>query len=268
MDDFFKELQEENGLTSRKKSGANEIERMFLKLDGFLARNDYAEAEKLLRYYLSEAETDGSFQMRIAVLNELMGLYRKLGRREDAYSAVEKSTAAITAGKLSDTVTDATVSLNAATVYKCFGEDEKALELYEQARIIYERELIPTDERLAGLYNNEALALTSLGRFKQARHFFNNALEIITKKENGAPEAAITYLNLADMTVAESGEGGALQADEYVQLAQRLLDPDKNLRDGNYAFVCEKCAPVFERYGYFDFAEQIKKESERIYEGS
>ena len=265
MNDFFKELQEENGLISRKKNRAGETERMLRSLDGFLARNDYTRAENLLLFYLSEAEADGAFQLRIVVLNELMGLYRKLGRREDAYSAAERSAAAIADENLCGSVTDATVSLNAATVYKCFGENERALESYEHARKIYERELEPTDERLAGLYNNEALALTSLGRFEQSRRLFNVALKIITKKENGTPEAAITYLNLADMTVAEKGENGALQADEYVQLAQKLLAPRKNRRDGNYAFVCEKCAPVFEKYGYLAFAEQLQKESERIY---
>ena len=38
-------------------------------------------------------------------------------------------------------------------------------------------------------------------------------------------------------------------------------------RDGYYAFVCEKCAPAFEYYGWFLDAERLKQEAKRIYEG-
>ena len=37
-------------------------------------------------------------------------------------------------------------------------------------------------------------------------------------------------------------------------------------RDGYYAFVCEKCAPAFDYYGYFADAEEAAKKAESIYE--
>ena len=40
------------------------------------------------------------------------------------------------------------------------------------------------------------------------------------------------------------------------------------LRDGYYAFVCEKCASVFGYYGFFMYEKELHERSRRIYEGS
>lgn len=267
MNEFFKELQEENGLIPRKKSGAADSARMTEKLDILLSHNNYSEAEKLLCSYLREAVDGNLLQLRVAVLNEMMGLYRKTARREKAFECADDALQLIQDENLSDTVTDATVSLNAATVFKCFDENVKAFSLYEHARTVYERDLSPDDERLAGLYNNEALALTSLGEYENARRFFEKALNIMLNSQGGQPEAAVTCLNLADLAVAENGlTDGAIEADGFVCRAAELLDSDEITKDGNYAFVCEKCAPVFDKYGYFAYADELKERAEEIYE--
>ena len=48
--------------------------------------------------------------------------------------------------------------------------------------------------------------------------------------------------------------------------AEELLLDESNAQDGNYAFVCEKCAPTFEYYGWFMTAEELKRRSDGIYE--
>jgi hypothetical protein len=47
-----------------------------------------------------------------------------------------------------------------------------------------------------------------------------------------------------------------------------LLDDPALEHDGYYAFVCDKCAPTLEYYGYFDDARRIREEAERIYAGT
>ena len=37
-------------------------------------------------------------------------------------------------------------------------------------------------------------------------------------------------------------------------------------RDGYYAFVCEKCAPTFDYYGYFLIADDLNERAKAIYE--
>lgn len=269
MNEFFKELQEENGLIKRDGNGSTDIKRILGKIDYALSKNDYRTAERILEYSLEDAKAENRTAKKLIVLNEMTGLYRKTNQKEKAYQAVKKAFETVKEQALSGTVSDATVSLNAATVFNHFGENEKALELYNRAEVIYRKELSDDDDRLAGLFNNRALAFTALKRYTEAEQDCLNALRIMLQKENGAPEAAITCLNLADLIIFRDGyENGAVTADEYVQKAIGLLESKKDAIDGNYAFVCEKCAPVFEHYGYFEYAKQLSERSEKIYAGS
>ena len=133
---------------------------------------------------------------------------------------------------------------------------------------MYERELEPDDGRLGGLYNNMALALVDLGRFEEAQALYEQAITVMMRTENGAPEAAITYLNMASAAEAEHGLlDAAERIEELLDTAEQLLE-GHTLRDGNYAFVCEKCATVFGYYGRFVYANELKARATNIYEGT
>ena len=242
------------------------VDRILSKLDEYLSKNDYVFAEKHLLYWLSEAKANKDFKVEILILNELMGLYRKLGRKEDAMDCVKNSLELIEKAGISAHVGSATTYLNSATVYKAFGMADKSMPLFEKAKDIYERELDSNDIRLAGLYNNMALALVDLTDFDGAENLYNKAISIMRKNANGDLEIAITYLNMA--TAAEQ-KLGLLEADEiindYLTQAQQILDTHL-LQDGYYAFVCEKCASVFGYYGWFYFENELKERSRRIYE--
>ena len=51
-----------------------------------------------------------------------------------------------------------------------------------------------------------------------------------------------------------------------LEAAERLLDDPALPRDGYYAFVCEKCAPTFDYYGYFLVADDLNERARAIYE--
>ncbi len=243
-------------------------ERILSKLDEYLHHNDYTSAEKHLLYWLSEAKTADDGRAELLIRNELMGLYRKLGRGEEAIQEAEAAMRKIDAMNVSCQVGAATTYLNCATVFKAFGMADRAIGIFETAKSVYERELEPTDGRLAGLYNNMALALVDLGRFDEADALYRRAIEIVLPTENGALEAAITYLNMASAAEAELGlEDAAERIGELTERAQELLEGHSK-QDGYYAFVCEKCAKVFDYYGYFYFAKQLKERARRIYEGT
>ena len=150
-------------------------------------------------------------------------------------------------------------------MYKAFGKAEQGIALFERARAVYERELEPTDSRLGGLYNNMALSLVDLGRFRDAHELYKKAISVMERAEGGTLEVAITYLNMA--TAAEA-ELGLLDADETIQehldKAESLLE-NFSKRDGYYAFVCEKCASVFNYYGRFMYAGELSERARRIY---
>ncbi len=248
-------------------NGCISIERILSKLDGYLHKNDYSAAERHLLYWLSEAAASNDSRTELTLRNELMGLYRKLGKREQALACVHAALHTIEKEQIARQVGAATTFLNCATVYKAFGMASEALSLFEQAKKVYEDELGDNDPRLGGLYNNMALALADVGRFSEANELYRQAIAVMQKQENGTPEIAITYLNMANAVEAELG---ALDADEqitqYLDKAQTLLD-EAPVKDGSYAFVCEKCASVFGYYGRFVYEKKLQERARSIYEG-
>ena len=243
-------------------------ERIISKLDEHLHKNDYISAERHLLYWLDEAKRIDDSRAELLICNELMGLYRKTGRRDEALAFARNALDTVEKLNISSTVGAGTAYLNAATVYKAFSMPEKSIALFERAREIYERELDSTDDRMAGLYNNMALTLVDLERYDEAEGMYKKAIRIMENSEDGAPSAAITYLNLAN---AAETRLGLVEAEEIISdhlaRARELLENHKKF-DGNYAFVCEKCASVFDYYGYFVYTAELKERARRIYEGA
>ena len=235
------------------------IRRILAKLDGYLGQNDYDFAERLLKHWRAEADAARDLQGKLTVLNEQIGIYRKTGKENDCLAAIGDALALLAQLSMEETVTGGTTLINAATGYKAFGRAADALPLYRRAQAVYERLLAPEDDRLAALYNNMALTLTELEEYREAAALYEKAIAIMEQREHGEAETAITCLNLADLIcAAESYEAGEARVEALLRRAEALLDTEDLPRDGNYAFVCEKCAPVFGYYGYFCTEETLK----------
>lgn len=242
------------------------LDRVIRKLDEHLSHNDYAAAESCLLYWLEEAEAGRDRTGELVVRGELVGLYRKLGRERDSLFQSEKTMEIVEALGLSDGLDGATAFINRATALKAFGHAEEAVPLFEKARAVYESAEAVGAVRLAGMYNNYALALVDLKRFGEARALYEKALAVLANGEGGEPEQAVTWLNLADLETAERGPEAAEEAvNRALGEAERLLDLPGLERDGNYAFVCEKCAPTFSYYGWFLTARELERRAEEIY---
>ena len=237
------------------------------KLDEYMSRRDYAGAERHLNYWLAEAQQNRDMRGEFFVRGEMMGHYRKTGNQEQAILHANESLDLIERLGFDNTLAAGTAYVNAATVYDAFGMPERSIELFEKAKVIYEGNLPKTDGRLGGLYNNMGLAYMGLKRFGEAYEAFLKALNVMGKVEHGALEQAITYLNLANAVELEHGlEKGERKIGQYLDKAAALLDDPSVPRDGYYAFVCEKCAPTFDYYGYFLVADDLNERAKAIYE--
>ena len=244
-------------------------DRIMRKMREYENACDWAGAQRHLNYWLSEAEANRAERGCLMLHNELMGFHRKQGNREEALRHAEQAAALLEKLEMEDTVTAGTTWVNAGTVHEAFGDPVGGMEYFEKARENYERNLPESDERLGGLYNNMALALTSCGRYGEARDLFSRALRVMEKQEHGEPEQAITLLNMADAAEAELGaEEAAEYAEAYLDRAAELLAAEGIPRDGYYAFVCEKCAPVFGHYGYFAEEAELRRRVKEIHEGT
>ncbi len=237
--------------------------RVFEKLDAYLAHEEYAAAERHLLYWLSEAETGNDLQGKLTLFNELIGLYRKCGKEAEGLEAVDSALKTLKTLGIEETVTGGTTYLNAATGLKAFGQAEEALPLYRKAIEVYEKELPKDDGRLAGLYNNMALALVDLSLFDEAEEKYEKALTVLTTHPENAGEAAITWLNLADLYHAKFGlEDGDEKINACLEKAETLLHAPEIPENAAFAYILEKCAPVFGYYGWF-LAEQEFSEMEK-----
>lgn len=242
-------------------------QRIMEKVDEYMSRRDYAGVERHLLYWLEEAKLGRDEKGELMIRNELIGHYRKVLDRENAFRQIDAAVALIDAMDYADTISAGTTYVNAATAMNAFGENERAIELFRKARAVYESAPALKPELLGGLYNNMALTLVSLGRFREADELYRNALETMARAENGALEQAITYLNMANAAEDESGLVDAAETiDEDLSKAQALLDTPSVPRNGYYAFVCEKCAPTFAYYGWFAYETELNERAKTLYE--
>ena len=269
--------------SNEAKPGFMSYARIVDKLDERMGRRDYAGAERHLRYWLEEMLALDDRRGELAVRNELVGHFRKTGNRDEAIEQGEAVLALVDELDFGNTISAATTCVNVATAFCAFGKSDRALELFARAARIYEGSSQTEAHLLGGLYNNWALACVACGRFDEADELYGRALSMMEQVENGELERAITYLNLADAISARAGEADVVgenfepvwQDDLAVReerigrcldTALELLNTPSVPRDGYYAFVCEKCAPVFGHYGYFLVDEDLRERAKAIYE--
>ena len=249
--------------TAKKQVPVERIMERLVKLEN---KDDCESAITHLEYWVKEARGCGDLQAEFTLTNELTGLYRKTGREKEAVAAAGQTLAV--GEKLGITESEAygTALINAATVYKAFGQSEKALPLFLRAEKIIRAVLSETHPKTGGLYNNMALCLADLNKFDDAENAYKKAIGIMLANPGGRLEAAISELNLASMYEKRYG---LEQADTLIcdclDQAEKLLEQPLTENEGYYAFVCSKCAPVFDYYGRFAFAAEIAERAEKIY---
>ncbi len=253
------------GVTPEVKSVPQQ--RIIQKMNDYMSRRDYAGAERHLKYWLEEAKLGFDKRGELLIQNELVGHFRKTANKEGAFESAKEALRLLKELDFEENVSAGTTYTNIATAFNAFGENEKSIELFEKAKSVYEGNERTAPELLGGLYNNMALTFTALEKYDEAFKLYEKALEVMKEVPNGELEQAITYLNMADLKEAMLGsEKAESVVFEYLDKAQELLDTPSVKRDGYYAFVCEKCAPSFEYYGYFLVAKDLKNRAESIYE--
>ena len=242
-------------------------QRIMEKVEEYMSRRDYTSVERHLLYWLEEAKSGNDERGELMIRNELIGHYRKSGKREEALEQIGKALDLVDVLDYGETISAGTTYVNAATALNAFGENERALALFRKAKDIYESVKHIDPVLLGGLYNNMALVCRELRDYAQAHTLYAKAYELMGTVENGALEQAITCLNEADLYTDEMGAQEAEhKVFELLDKAEALLDTEGIPHNGYYAFVCEKCAPAFAHYGYFLTAKRLENQAKEIYE--
>ena len=260
-------------LCEEPKNDAGEIikpipqQRVIEKMDEYMSRRDYAGAERHLLYWLEESKYCGDRRGELTVRNELVGHYRKVADKEKAVLHSKEALRLINELGYEGSISAGTTYTNIATAYNSFGDNENAIVFFEKAREVYENAPKTNPHLLGGLYNNMALALVDLKRFDEAFVLYDKAYAIMGSVSDGVLEQAMTLLNIANAVEYSVGlDKGEARIFKLLDDAYELFDKDIVPRDGYYAYVCEKCAPTFEYYGYFLAAKELSERAEKIYE--
>ena len=232
-------------------------------LDALYETGREAEAERFLEDKLAEARRIGDWRGELSMLSELLGQYRRSANGEKGLRAVQEVLDLIRAHHMGQTVSAATVMLNAATTLKCFHRAAESLPIFTHAARVYSDHLDPSDYRFAGLYNNMALSYDEVGDPESAERFFKLALSVIAKTEHPGNDSAVTWCNMAEMYARRDAEDPRIDA--CLEQAWACLSDPALPHDGYHAFTISKCAPTFDYFGYFLYAKQLRERTEKIY---
>ncbi len=242
------------------------IKRVLAKLDEYFSRNDLAGAEKFLIFWEGEARLGGVPEELIDILNEEIGFFRRTGNIDRGMAAITEAVDIIERDNIEKNSAIGTVYINIATTLKAFGEPEKALLYYEKAFDIYSESLGSDDYNFAALYNNMALAFEDIGLFGEAENSYKTAVKILRADGEHDAEIAVSLINLAHLYDKAGCNAGAIY--KLLDDAWEILNSDCLEKNGNFAFVCSKCAPSFEYFDQSDRGKFLKSEADRIYEGN
>ena len=103
-------------------------------------------------------------------------------------------------------------------------------------------------------------------RYAEAEDAYRLAIAIMERLPNGKPDAAVSYINMAQLFGAMEEKTGEDILEAY-RLAKELLLSEDNLHDGYYYFVLSKCAPAFMDIGEVKLAEEMERQVRVFREG-
>lgn len=245
---------------------ALDVPQVIQELDVLYEQGRESEAERFLEEKREKAALAGDWRGELSMLSELMGQYRRSKNEEKGLMAVEDGLRLIREHNMGQTLSGATVMLNAATTMKCFGQAEASIPVFSHVCRVYAQSLDPMDYRFAGLYNNMALSCADAGRYEEAERYYQLAMKIMSKLPAGENEIAVTLCNLAELYDRQDHED--MRIGQCMERAWEVLNTPGLPRDGYHAFNIAKCAPSFDYFGYFLWAKELKERAEKIYGGT
>ncbi len=241
-----------------------DVPEIIKELDALYAHGRENEAQSFLEDKLSLAQSIGDWRAELSMLSELLGQYRRSMNEEKGIAAINATLRLIREHRMAETLSGATVMLNAATTMKCFGRAAESIPVFRHVSRVYSCKLDPSDYRFPGLYNNMALSYADVGDTASAERCFGLALKLISALPDSHNDMAVTYCNMAEMYAKLDLEDERIY--DCMEKAWDCLSAAAH--DGYHAFTISKCAPSFDYFGYFLYAKELKERAEKIYAGS
>lgn len=248
-----------------EQRGQIDIARFINQLDACFNRNDMRAARECIEYWEQEARQNGDDKGLLTVLNEAVGYYRRSKKKTKAISAMEESLSLVKKLGISESLSGATIFINAATTLSFFGRLQEGLKLYDKAAACYQKNGGTQTYEYAALLNNKAATLNELKRYDEAEEHWKNAVDILKKVGNHDGEIAISLVMLAHLTF-ERDDTAYEKVESLLDEAWEYVNSDNQPKDGNYAYILRKCAPSFDYFKRPIEAHAMRDVAKEIYD--
>jgi len=234
------------------------------RLDGCFARNDMKAARECLEFWEGEARRLGDERGLLTVLNEAVGFYRRTQKKSRALAAMEECVSLVERLGLGETLSGATVFINAATTLSFFGREADSLPLYQRAEACYQAAGKADTYEYAAPLNNRAAAYNALKRYDEAEASWRQAVEVLRAEGRHDGEIAISLVMLAHLTF-DRDDTAYPQVEALLDQAWEYINSPRQPRDGNYAYILRKCAPSFDYFQRPEAAQALREVAKEIY---
>jgi tetratricopeptide (TPR) repeat protein len=242
------------------------VSRFINELDACFNRNDMKSAQECIRFWEAEARRLNDDRGLLTVLNEAVGCYRRVKKKNRSLEAMEESLSLLEKLGQTQTLSGATVFINAATTCSFFGDMEEALRLYEKAADCFEAKGKAGCYEYAALLNNRASTLYGMKRYDEAEADWLAAVRILKDIGFHDGEIAVSLLMLAHLTY-ERDESAVEKVEALLDEAWDYINSDNQPKDGNYAYILRKCAPSLDYFKRQDEAQACRDVAKEIYSG-
>ena len=240
------------------------ITRFIGRLDAAFNRNDMKSARECICFWETEARRLNDERGLLAVLNEAVGYYRRTNKKTRALEAMEESLALVEKLGQTNSLSGATVFINAATTLSFFGSKEEAIGLYGRAASCFEAEEKTECYEYAALLNNRAATLYEMKRYDEAETDWLSAIQILKAVGFHDGEIAVSLLMLAHLTFDRDGSSYE-KIEALLDEAWDYINSDNQPKDGNYAYILRKCAPSLEYFKRPEEAQACRDVANEIY---
>ncbi len=244
------------------------IERFLKKLDEFFNKNDMFGAGEFLSFWENEARNIGDERALLTILNEFLGYCRRVNNKEKAISTINECNLLIEKLEISNTISAATILINAATSSAHFGNSEEALALYDKAKKCYIELNQKETYEYASLLNNSAGVLNTQKKYEEAEKNYLEAVKILKKIGNHDGEIALSLVMLAHISfdkIEKPDDSTYEKVESLLDESIKYITSNKIVRDGNFAFILSKIAPSFDYFKRPEYAKAMRKLSNEIY---
>lgn len=227
------------------------------ELDKLFKQGRTSEVPQFLEENIEKALDERNNEAALSLYNECMGFYRETGMYDKSIESCTSAVALMYEMGIEGTMPYATTLLNVANAYRAAGRLSESLEIYNRVRPVYMEMLMEDDMHFAGLYNNLSLLYQEMGDFKSAKEQLENALKIVSSKEDAQFETAVTNANLANTCIElgqdEEAKSRALEAIRIFEAA--------GIDDAHYSAALSALGSIYYMDRDYPHALEIMKKS-------